>query len=119
VLSGWEFKLPRLSVTEDKSVQIYFNLCLNNLSLKAYCNSTSYPQGIDNVSEINSKLSEYDIKLEACGGKKAKNMTLASIKKVNGKSFISKNKPIDFDYVVEKLKQLQDFLPDLAEYIKF
>ncbi len=120
VLSGWEFKLPRLSVPGDKSVQIYFNLCLNNLSLKAYCNSTSYPQGIDNVSEINSKLSEYNLKLDVCEEMhKAKNMTLASIKKVNGKSFISKNKPLDFEYVAEKLKQLQKFLRVLAKYIKF
>lgn len=119
VLSGWDFRLPRISVTKDESIRIYLYLCLNSLSIKAYCKFARQPKGFTNITEVNYQLANFGLKLypNKCKKQKSETITLAAIQQIDGTSLIDENKIVDIDGVTKKLIQLQQFLPELSKYI--
>ena len=114
VLSGWEYKMPKFSVFDDASVRVYLNLCLSKLTLKVLDKSGSQAIDLTDVAELNSMLSEYDLQLEIPKGKKS---SLATFTRLDGSPFIDENDSVDIDTVVNKLNQLQNFLPELVKHI--
>lgn len=114
VLSGWEFKMPKVSVVEDDSIRVYLNLCLSKLTLKVLDKLGSHAVDLTDIAELNSMLSEYDLKLEVPKGKRS---SLTTFTRLDGSSFIDENDSVDIDFVVDKLNQLQNFLPELVKHI--
>lgn len=115
VLSGWEFRMPKVSVVEDATIRVYLNLCLSKLTLKVWDKSNSHAIDLSDVAELNNILSEYELKMEVPKGKKSS--SLATITHLDGNSFIDENNSVDIDCVVDKLNQLQNFLPELVKHI--
>lgn len=116
-ISIWEFDLPKFPIIEDGSISIYLHLELRELSIVAHCTSNIHPKKFKNLSELNEQLKNLGLKIEKCGFRKAKNSTLATIKKLNGYNIIPRTKVVDLEYVVEKLTQLQNLLPELVKHI--
>lgn len=107
--------MPKVSVVEDATIRVYLNLCLSKLTLKVWDKSNSHAIDLSDVAELNNILSEYELKMEVPKGKKSS--SLATITHLDGNSFIDENNSVDIDCVVDKLNQLQNFLPELVKHI--
>lgn len=116
-ISIWEFDMPKLSIIEDGSISIYLHLELRELSLIAHCTSNVCPKKFKNLGELNEQLKNIGLKIKKGGFRKAKNSTLASIKKLNGYNIIPRTKTVDIEYVLETLSQLQYYLPEIAKHL--
>lgn len=114
VLSGWVFKMPKLSIVDDNSVRVYLNLCLSKLTLKVSSKSDCHAISLTNIEDLNGLLSEYGLKLEV---PKTSKCSLATFTRLDGGSFIDENDSVDIDLVVERLTQLQNLLPIVIKHI--
>lgn len=118
-LSGWNYQMPKVLIAEDKSICIYLYLCLSNLSIKACCDSPNRSLKFTNVEDVNSILERYDLKLQPQREKRtSNNITLATIIRSNGTTFIDESQIVDIDSTIERLLCLHQLLPKLAGYIK-
>lgn len=116
-LSGWNYQMPKVLITEDKSICIYLYLCLSNLSIKACCDSPNHTLRFRNVEYINSMLENYNLKLVPQKVSHKSEITLASIVRSNGESFIDETQTVNIDVIIERLLYLHQLLPELARYI--
>lgn len=128
-VSAWEFALPMLPIMEDDSIQLYLQLGLRKLSIKAQCASSTNPKkSLKNaMAHIKIDMAEYiertNLKLEEIKNiHTGKDITIFNIKReVEGetKQFIGLNYTYaELSYVVPQLLELYEKLKDISDILK-